>query len=163
MPLRETSCSLAWCTAFHRACWRGVACLGGGVYEVGPFSSSTCWSAGAPNAARAVQDLEHHGGLSRLTRAGYDLDEPPGLGRALQQGIGVWAVPEGCLWVVKHDGLRTSGEALAVIVGMESKLHCFVLDLPHSDGCFFNAYPAETTETFLAVYHKASSTTLEGV
>ena len=31
IPLRETPCSPAWCTAFHRACLRGVACLGGGV------------------------------------------------------------------------------------------------------------------------------------
>ena len=31
MPRRETPCSLAWWTAFHRACLRGVACLGGGV------------------------------------------------------------------------------------------------------------------------------------
>ena len=31
MPLRETPCSLAWWTDFHRACLRGVACLGGGV------------------------------------------------------------------------------------------------------------------------------------
>ena len=27
--------------------------------------------------------------------------------------------------------------------------HCFVIDLPHSDGCFVKAYPAETTEAFL--------------
>ena len=32
---------------------------------------------------------------------------------------------------------------------MERKAHCFVLDLPHSDGCFVKAYPAETTEAFL--------------
>ena len=31
MPLRETPCSLAWWIAFHRACFRGVACPGGGV------------------------------------------------------------------------------------------------------------------------------------
>ena len=41
------------------------------------------------------------------------------------------------------------GEALVVIGGVERKAHCFVLDLPHSDGCFVKAYPAETTETFL--------------
>ena len=41
------------------------------------------------------------------------------------------------------------GEALAVIGGVERKAHCFVLDLPHSDGCFVKAYPAETTEAFL--------------
>ena len=32
---------------------------------------------------------------------------------------------------------------------MERKAHCFVIDLPHSDGCFVKAYPAETTEAFL--------------
>ena len=41
------------------------------------------------------------------------------------------------------------GEALAVIAGVERKVHCFVLDLPHSDGCFVKAYPGETTEAFL--------------
>ena len=39
------------------------------------------------------------------------------------------------------------GEALVVIGGVEQKAHCFVLDLPHSDGCFIKAYPAETAET----------------
>ena len=34
------------------------------------------------------------------------------------------------------------GEALVVIAGVERKAHCFVLDLPHSDGCFVKAYPA---------------------
>ena len=33
------------------------------------------------------------------------------------------------------------GEAVAVIGGVERKAHCFVLDLPHSDGCFVKAYP----------------------
>ena len=41
------------------------------------------------------------------------------------------------------------GEALVVIGGVEQKTHCFVIDLPHSDGCFVKAYPAETTEAFL--------------
>ena len=41
------------------------------------------------------------------------------------------------------------GEALVVIGGVEQKAHCFVLDLPHSDGCFIKAYPGETTEAFL--------------
>ena len=41
------------------------------------------------------------------------------------------------------------GEALAVIGGVEQKAHYFVIDLPHSDGCFVKAYPAETTEAFL--------------
>ena len=43
----------------------------------------------------------------------------------------------------------TSGEALVVISGVERKAHCFVIDLPHSDGCFVKAYPAETTEAFM--------------
>ena len=41
------------------------------------------------------------------------------------------------------------GEAMAVIAGVECKVHYFVLDLPHSDGCFVKAYPGETTEAFL--------------
>ena len=41
------------------------------------------------------------------------------------------------------------GEARVVIGGVEQKAHYFVLDLPHSDGCFVKAYPAETTEAFL--------------
>ena len=41
------------------------------------------------------------------------------------------------------------GESLVVIGGVERKAHCFVIDLPHSDGCFVKAYPSETTEAFL--------------
>ena len=41
------------------------------------------------------------------------------------------------------------GEALVAIGGVERKAHCLVIDLPHSDGCFVKAYPAETTEAFL--------------
>ena len=41
------------------------------------------------------------------------------------------------------------GEARVIIGGVEQKAHYFVLDLPHSDGCFVKAYPAETTEAFL--------------
>ena len=41
------------------------------------------------------------------------------------------------------------GVAFVVIGGVEQKAHCFVLDLPHSDGCFVKACPAETTEAFL--------------
>ena len=40
------------------------------------------------------------------------------------------------------------GEALAVIGGVERKIHFFAMDLPHSDGCVVQAYPAETTEAF---------------
>ena len=40
------------------------------------------------------------------------------------------------------------GEALAVIGGVERKIHFFAMDLPHSDAGFVLAYPAETTEAF---------------
>ena len=36
-----------------------------------------------------------------------------------------------------------------VIGGAEQKAHRFVLDLPHSYGCFVKAYPAETAEALL--------------
>ena len=42
------------------------------------------------------------------------------------------------------------GEALAEIGGVERKIHFFAMDLPHSDACFVQAYPAETTEAFCA-------------
>ena len=42
------------------------------------------------------------------------------------------------------------GEARVIIGGVEQKAHYFALDLPHSDGCFVKAYPAETTESFCA-------------
>ena len=38
------------------------------------------------------------------------------------------------------------GEALVVIGGVKQKAHCFVIDLPHGDGCFVKAYPAETQD-----------------
>jgi transposase len=40
------------------------------------------------------------------------------------------------------------GEAIGVIGGVERKIHFFAMDLPHSDGIFVAAYPAETTEAF---------------
>ena len=42
------------------------------------------------------------------------------------------------------------GEALAVIGGVERKIHFFAMDLPRSDAGFAQAYPAETTEAFCA-------------
>jgi transposase len=47
------------------------------------------------------------------------------------------------------------GEALAVIGGVERKIHFFAFDLPHSDACFVIAYPAETTEAFCDGHVKA--------
>src|SRR5271154_5873551 len=40
------------------------------------------------------------------------------------------------------------GEALAVIAGEERKIHFFAMDLPYSDACLVQAYPAESTEAF---------------
>ena len=40
------------------------------------------------------------------------------------------------------------GEALAVIGGVERKIHFFAMDLPHSDACLVQAYPAESSEAF---------------
>ena len=37
------------------------------------------------------------------------------------------------------------GEALAVIGGVEAKIHFLSTSLPHSDACFVKAYPGETT------------------
>ena len=40
------------------------------------------------------------------------------------------------------------GEALVEIAGVERKIHFFAMDLPHSDGCFVQAYLEETAEAF---------------
>jgi transposase len=40
------------------------------------------------------------------------------------------------------------GEADGYIGGKKVRFHYFCLDLPHSDGCFVKAYPAETAEAF---------------
>jgi hypothetical protein len=47
------------------------------------------------------------------------------------------------------------GEAVAVIDGVERKIHFFAMDLPHSDACFVQAYPAETTEAFCEGHNAA--------
>jgi transposase len=54
------------------------------------------------------------------------------------------------------------GEALAVIGGVERKIHFFAMDLPHSDGCLVQAYPAESTEAFCEG-HNASFAFFGGV
>ena len=40
------------------------------------------------------------------------------------------------------------GEADAIIASKKVRFHYFCVDLPHSDGCFVKAYPAETAEAF---------------
>src|SRR5688572_19493695 len=54
------------------------------------------------------------------------------------------------------------GEAVAVIGGVRQKIHFFCLDLPHSDGGFVKAYPAERLEAFLDG-HNAAFAFLGGV
>ena len=54
------------------------------------------------------------------------------------------------------------GEAVAVIGGVQQKIHFFCLDLPHSDGGFVKAYPAERLEAFLDG-HNAAFAFLGGV
>jgi transposase len=54
---------------------------------------------------------------------------------------------------LRHDPGQAQadfGEAVAVIGGVERKIHFFAMDLPHSDAGFVQAYPAETTEAFCA-------------
>jgi transposase len=40
------------------------------------------------------------------------------------------------------------GQADAYFAGKKVRFHYFCMDLPHSDGCFVKAYPAETAEAF---------------
>ena len=40
-------------------------------------------------------------------------------------------------------------EVLVIIGGVRPMAYYFILELPHSDGCFVKAYPAETTKAFL--------------
>ncbi len=47
------------------------------------------------------------------------------------------------------------GEAMVVIAGEEQKGYFMAFDLPHSDDCFVQAFPAETTEAFLEAHVRA--------
>ena len=47
------------------------------------------------------------------------------------------------------------GEAMVVIAGVACKAHFMAFDLPHSDDCFVQAFPAETTEAFLEGHVRA--------
>ncbi len=46
------------------------------------------------------------------------------------------------------DAQADFGEALVVVAGVACKAHDLVVDLPHSDDAFVQAFPAETTEAF---------------
>ena len=53
--------------------------------------------------------------------------------------------------LLRHDPGHAQvdfGEALAVVGGVEQKIHFFAMDLPHSDSCLVQAYPAESNEAF---------------
>lgn len=47
------------------------------------------------------------------------------------------------------------GQAEVVIVGVERTAHFMAFDLPYSDDCFLQAFPAETTEAFLEGHVRA--------
>jgi transposase len=47
------------------------------------------------------------------------------------------------------------GQAMAVVGGVECTAHYFAIDLPHSDGIFVMAFPAESTEAFLEGHIRA--------
>jgi len=47
------------------------------------------------------------------------------------------------------------GEAQVVIGGQQQMAHFMAFDLPHSDDCFVQAFPAETTEAFLEGHVRA--------
>jgi len=47
------------------------------------------------------------------------------------------------------------GEAQVVIAGVALTAHFMAFDLPHSDDCFVQAFPAETTEAFLEGHVRA--------
>jgi transposase len=47
------------------------------------------------------------------------------------------------------------GQAQVVIAGVECTAHFMAFDLPHSDECFVQAFPAETTESFLEAHVRA--------
>jgi transposase len=46
-------------------------------------------------------------------------------------------------------------EALAEIAGVQCTVHFMVFDLPHSDNCFVQTFPEETTEAFLEAHLRA--------
>lgn len=54
-------------------------------------------------------------------------------------------------------GQADFGEALAVIGGIEKKIHYLCISLPHSDDLFVKAYPAENMEAFCDGHNAAFS------
>ena len=60
------------------------------------------------------------------------------------------------------DAQADVGDALVVIAGVACKAHDLVVDLPHSDDGFVQAFPAETTEAVCDGHH-AACTSFGGV
>jgi hypothetical protein len=54
------------------------------------------------------------------------------------------------------------GEAMVVIAGVERTAHFLAFDLPHSDDCFVQAFPAETTRTLWLAFASSWLTTCCG-
>ena len=59
------------------------------------------------------------------------------------------------------DAQADVGDALVVIAGVACKAHDLVVDLPHSDDGFVQAFPAETTEA-VCDGHNAAFTSCRG-
>jgi hypothetical protein len=55
----------------------------------------------------------------------------------------------------------TADKARAVIAGEERRIHFFAMDLPHSDACLVQAYPAETGEASATGTTSASRSSAE--
>lgn len=53
------------------------------------------------------------------------------------------------------DAQADFGEAVVSIAGVRRKAHFLAVDLPHSDGAFVKAFPAETTEAFCKGHNAA--------
>ena len=62
-----------------------------------------------------------------------------------------WRRPSSADHACRGAGLARVAE----IAGVERKIHFFAMDLPHSDACFVQAYPEETTEAFCDAHNGA--------
>ena len=61
----------------------------------------------------------------------------------------MWCVRCSCRWNTHRAHAQCDfGQAWAFMGGKKRRVHYFVMSLPHSDGIFIKAYPAETTEAF---------------
>ena len=56
---------------------------------------------------------------------------------------------------IGSPGTPDLGEDVVMIARVEQKAHYLAMDLPHSDGCFVVAFPAETFEACLGGHVRA--------